>query len=222
MSRTRLRKNIEYYTNTDWTNKQVREEIDAGLALLNGTGRPIVTFQGSHRLAPSSPYYLHCRRLAKRLGEEGYAIVSGGGPGIMRAANEGAMEADAPSIGLRAKLLQKEHISAPLYTHKLSFRFLFVRRFIMSIKSEALVFYPGGFGTLNELFEAAVLMQTGMVDTVPVICVNSAYWRGLFDWLKRNPLKRDFFIHNVRDLNLIHVADDIDDIVRLIEKRPLR
>ena len=125
--------------------------------------------------------------------KRGYAILSGGGPGIMHAANSGAMEAGAPSIGLRAELLEEQEVTDKIFTHKLSFHFLFTRRFIMSIKSEALVFYPGGYGTLNELFDYAVHMQTNIIDTVPIICVNKKYWQGLFDWLKENPLKKDFF-----------------------------
>ena len=86
----------------------------------------------------------------------------------------------------------------------------------MSIKSEALIFYPGGYGTLNELFEYAVLMQTGIVDTVPIICVNKEYWLGLFDWLKNNPLKEDFLINDIRDINLLHFAENFEEIKKLI------
>jgi hypothetical protein len=86
----------------------------------------------------------------------------------------------------------------------------------MSIKSEALIFYPGGYGTLNELFEYAVLMQTGIVDKVPIICVNKKYWQGLFDWLKNNPLKENFFIQDIEDLKLLHFVDSAEEIFEIL------
>ena len=213
---SKLHKNREYFTAVDRTVGKVHDEINNGLALLNDIEKPIITFFGSHRVAPETTYYQDAKQLACELGEHGYAILSGGGPGIMHAANSGATEAGAPSIGLKAELLKGEKVTEPLFTHELSFHFLFARRFIMSIKSEALIFFPGGYGTLNELFEYAVLMQTGIVDTVPIICVNKAYWRGLFDWLKANPLRKDFFIHNNRDLGLLHFVDSFPQIMNLL------
>lgn len=168
-------------------------------------------------MKPDSDVYKKCLYFSRELGKKGYAILSGGGPGIMHAANAGATEAKAHSIGLRAELLKGEEVTDPIFTQKLSFHFLFARRFIMSIKSEALIFFPGGYGTLNELFEYAVLMQTGIVDTVPIICVDKKYWQGLFDWLKNNPIKEKYFIHS-SDLNLITVVDDFDEMLVTLEK----
>jgi predicted Rossmann-fold nucleotide-binding protein len=88
----------------------------------------------------------------------------------------------------------------------------------MSIKSEALIFYPGGYGTLNEIFEYAVLMQTGIVDTVPIICVNKKYWDGLFEWLKNNPLEDNFFIHDKKDFNLLYFVDTAEEIINIMER----
>lgn len=210
-------KNKEYYANTEWTVKKVRDEINDGLSLLNKYDNKMVTFFGSHRVKPNSKYYEDCKKISYQLGKKNYAILSGGGPGIMHAANSGATEAKVPSLGLKAKLLEGERVFDPIFTDTLEFHFLFVRRFIMSIKSEALIFFPGGYGTLNELFEYAVLMQTGIVDTVPIICVNKNYWQGLFNWLQNNPLKEDFFIHNLKDLNLIHFVDEIEEIIDLLK-----
>ena len=214
-----LHKNKQYYEKTDWTVDKVQKEINDGLALLNGINTKIVTFFGSHKVAHDSEYYQHCRRVAFELGKKGYAILSGGGPGIMHAANSGATEAKTRSIGLRAELLANEKGDGSLFTDELSFHFLFVRRFVMSIKSEALIFYPGGYGTLNELFEFAVLMQTGIVDTVPIICVNRKYWHGLFEWLEDNPLRKDFFMHDIKDLRLLYFVDELDEIIKLIDNR---
>ncbi len=213
-----LHKNKEYYDNTEWTIQKVREEIDSGLSLINKIDKPIVTFFGSHRVKIGSNYYNHCKNLAVELGKMGYAIMSGGGPGIMHAANSGATEAKVQSIGLPAELLKGEKVTDNIFTHTLPFHFIFARRFIMSIKSEALIFYPGGYGTLNELFEYAMLMQTSIVDTVPIICINKTYWKGLFDWLKNNPLKNDFFTDSDSDISLIKYADDLVDVISLIRK----
>lgn len=215
---TRLHKNKQYYKNTGWTTDKVHKEIDNGLALLNKINKKIVTFFGSHRVKKDNEYYHHCKKLAFELGKKNYAVLTGGGPGIMHAANSGAKEANTQSIGLKAELLKGEKVNDPIFTHQLPFHFLFVRRFIMSIKSEALIFYPGGYGTLNELFEYAVLMQIGIVDKVPIICVNRKYWQGLFDWLKNNPLKKGFFIYNIKDINLLHFVDTIDEVIKIIEK----
>lgn len=166
-----------------------------------------------------SQYYEDVKWLAHELGLAGYAIASGGGPGIMHAVNAGATEAKAPSIGLKAELLKGERVTDSIFTHEYSFHFLFVRRFIMSIKSEALVFYPGGYGTLNELFEYAVLMQTEIVDTVPIICVNTTYWQGLFHWLEENPMKGKLFINGIQDMNLLHFVNDGSDAVKLLRDR---
>src|SRR3989338_11566017 len=212
---TRLHINRQYL-NTDWTVETVKDEINRGLNLLNKIDNRIITFFGSHRVQKSNKHYQDCEKIAFELGKRGYAILSGGGPGIMHAANSGATRAKAPSIGLTAELLTGEVVKDKIHSEKISFKFLFARRFIMSIKSEALIFYPGGYGTLNELFEYATLMQTGIVDTVPIICVNKEYWLGLFDWLKNNPLKEDFLINDIRDINLLHFAENFEEIKKMI------
>ena len=209
-----LHKNKQYYAKTDWTIDKVGDEINKGLKILNKYNNKIVTFFGSHKVDFKSEYYTNCRDLAFELGKRGYTIITGGGPGIMHAANYGANEAKANSIGFKAELLKGEAVKDKIFTEELSFHFIFVRRFIMSIKSDALIFYPGGYGTLNELFEYAVLMQTSIVDTVPIICVNRKYWSGLFKWLKENPLKNDFFIKD-SDLNLISFVDTKDEVIEI-------
>jgi len=212
-------KNKQYFKNSDWTVKSVQDEINLGLNLLNKVDKKIITFFGSHRVKPSSKYYKDCMGFAQELGKKDYAVLSGGGPGIMHAANNGATKAGTISIGMKAKLLTKEKVIDPIYTDKLDFNFLFVRRFIMSIKSNALVFFPGGYGTLNELFEYAVLMQTGIVDKVPMICINKKFWKGLFSWLRDNPLKNDFFINDVHDLNILSFVDDVSEAFKIIESK---
>ncbi|MCH7851086.1 MAG: TIGR00730 family Rossman fold protein [Nanoarchaeota archaeon] len=214
----KLHKNKQYYNKTDWTIEKVQEEINNGLDILNKIDKPIVTFFGSHMVEKDHNYYSHCKKVAFELGKEGYAILSGGGPGIMHAANSGATDAGVSSIGFKASLLTKERIDDPIFTDEYSFHFLFVRRFIMSIKSEALIFYPGGYGTLNEIFEYAVLMQTGIADKVPIICVNKDYWKGLFLWLEDNPLKEEFLINDVKDLELLYFVDSVEEILDIVKE----
>lgn len=213
---TRLKRNI-LLLNKKRTISRVSKELDQGLSMLNSIDTKIVSVFGSHITKMNHKDYIHCKKLAYALGKEGYGIVTGGGPGIMHAANAGASKAKAPSIGVRAALINNEKVYDDVYTHIVSMDFLFVRRFILALKSEALIFYPGGYGTLNELFEYVVLIETGLVDRVPLICVNKKYWEGLFKWLKGSVLGEGFLPHKLRDINLLHVTDDINQIVNIIK-----
>lgn len=209
----RFRKNKIYHDH--WTVVKAKGEINEGLNLLKKIDSKIVVFQGSSKVKPGSIYYEHAKKLAFELGKRGYAIMSGGGPGIMHAANTGATEAETRSIGCKSELLKKERNKDKIYTDVLDFHFFFARRFIMTIKTEAIIFYPGGFGTLNELLENSMLMQNKIVDRVPLICVGKSYWNGLFRWLRSGALKNKY-IKNI-DFNLIHVTDRIPEIIELID-----
>ncbi len=213
-----LHKNKEYFANSEWTVKQATEEIEAGLALLEKIDKPIVGFFGSRRLEAGNKYYDHARETAFQLGKNGYAVMTGGEPGIMKAANTGAMQANAPSIALQAKLLTEEKITDKIFTNKLEFHFFFVRRFILSIKSDALIFYPGRWGTINELFEYAMLIHNNIVDRVPLICVDKKYWQGLFEWMENNPAKEDFPF-NYTDRNLMQYANTVDEVLKLVKNK---
>jgi uncharacterized protein (TIGR00730 family) len=211
-----LHKNKQYFNDSQWTVEEAGKELADGLALLEDISGRIVTIFGSHKTTPSDPFYAHCEQVARALGKEGIAIVTGGGTGIMEAANKGAMAAGTPSIGLKAALLSNEKSMDDIHTHTHEFQFLFIRRFLLSIKSDALIFYPGGYGTLNELFEYLTLIQTGIADKVPVICVGRAYWKGLFDWLKEYPLKNDYFIADAGDIELVTLVDEGDEILAIL------
>ena len=139
---SRLHKNKQYL-NANWTVEKVQDEINQGLTLLNKIDNKIITFFGSHRVSLNSPHYQHCMNVAYHLGKRAYAIISGGGPGIMHAANSGATKANVPSLGLRADLLKGEEVTDHIFTEKLSFHFLFARRFIMSIKNTGRVYSIG-------------------------------------------------------------------------------
>lgn len=209
------------YLKSAYTTKRVTKEIEQGLELLNGIDEPIITVLGSHKPKSANKYYKHAYKLAYMLGEMDYAIVTGGGPGIMEAANKGAADASAISVGVRAALLKNEKVEHKYFTKQISYHFLFVRRFILSLKSNALVFYPGGLGTLNELFEYLVLIQLAFIDRVPVICVDRKYWKGLFDWLDKNPKKEGFYIDVKADTSIVQFADTQEEVIKLIKKSGL-
>ncbi|MBI2607711.1 MAG: TIGR00730 family Rossman fold protein [Candidatus Doudnabacteria bacterium] len=206
------------YLDTKYTVDRVKKEINSGIRLLNQIKVPIVSFFGSHKTKPTSPYYKQAMDAAYMLGRCGYAIETGGGPGIMKAANQGATKAHAPSIGIMAGLIKTEKVKDEIFTKHLSYHFLFVRRFVLSIKSDALIFFPGGYGTLNELFEYIVLIQLHFINKVPIILVGKKYWAGLFEWLKDQPGRKDYFIKHEHDLNLVQFCDTTEEIVSLIEK----
>lgn len=212
----KLKKNIEYFRRSDDISEEVQKELDLGLDLLNTIDNPIVSILGSHKVKKNNKYYKHCYTLAQKLGKENYAILTGGGPGIMEAANSGAFKVGGTSIGLQAALLTKEQVSNANFTLRMGLKYLFVRRFLLGIKSEALIFYPGGFGTLNELFEYLVLIQTKILDEVPIVCVNKSYWDGLFKWLKKC-IGEKGLLTNKGDLNLLQFAEDVDEVIKLIK-----
>lgn len=211
-----LSKNRIYFENIDWSVKQVGEEMRSGLELINGIDQRIITFFGSHKSKPGTEHYDDAKKLAFNLAKNGNTIMSGGGPGIMEAANCGAKEAGGESIGVRAKLIADEQVPEGCFTKEIGFHFMLIRRFILAIKSEVLVFYPGGYGTLNELFEYTTLMQVNMVNKRPIIVVNRDYWHGLFEWIKNNPLKEDYLKHDLTDMDLIKFADDHKEAEELI------
>lgn len=211
---TSLNKNKLYYENKTWTLKRANKEMEEGMDIINSTSSKLISFFGSARISNKNRWYIHCYNLSKDICNKGYGVVTGGGPGIMHAANRGATESGAPSFGLKSELLTKEKIKEKIYTKTAEFHFFFVRRFLLAIKSEALIFYPGGFGTANELFEYLMLMQTDIVDKVPIICIGKEYWDPLIKWIKSYQLNEDFI--DKRDLDLIKVVDTIQEVENII------
>ncbi len=209
-------KNRKYFGNSELTADKVEKEVEAGLELLEGVEHKIVSVFGSHSIGDDEEFSIHAKELAKTLGKKGYALCSGGGPGIMKAVNSGATEAGVPSIGLKEALLQGEQgVGDELFTHQYGFEFMFVRRFVLAIKSHALVFYPGGFGTLNELFEYVVLMQTNILDKVPMICVGREFWEGMFSWVEEKMVSQGFV--KKEHLDLITVVDTVEEVIEKIK-----
>lgn len=180
-----------------------------------------VTFFGSTQCPEDNPYYQQARALAYKIVKElNYSILSGGGPGIMEAANRGAYEAGGNSLGLTITL-PGEHVQIPnkFITKEIRSYYFFVRKVCLAFSAEAFVFFPGGFGTLDEFFEIVTLVQTGKIKDVPIICVGSDFWNKLVDFMKAELLSRGAIVD--ADLELFHITDDHDEIIRLIKEVPV-
>jgi uncharacterized protein (TIGR00730 family) len=192
---------------------RIQDELRAGFAQLAHIGKAVSIF-GSARTAPDHPRYIAARKLAQTLGEQGYAIITGGGPGIMEAANRGARDAGAPSIGLGIDLPHEQSLNAYVDV-PLTFHYFFTRKVMFVRYASGFVVFPGGFGTLDELFEAATLRQTQKIRYFPIVLVGSDYWSGLVDWL-RDPVQRDGNIA-AADTASLAVSDDDEQVLEILE-----
>ena len=175
--------------------------------------RPAVTVFGSARVRPGSPYYTLTETIARRLSDAGFSVISGGGPGIMEAANKGAYFGKSPSVGLNIQL-PHEQIANSYQDISQTFRHFFARKYMFVRFANAYVVLPGGFGTLDEMLEALTLMQTGKSRRIPIILVHEPFWRGLVDWF-RNTLVNEGVI-SPEDLDLIQIIDQPEAIVEAI------
>lgn len=189
---------------------RMRAELATGFAALADVKLGVTIF-GSARTAPEDPDYLLARSVARRLGRAGFAVITGGGPGIMEAANHGARDAGALSVGLAIQLPVEEIINSWLDID-LQFRYFFTRKVMFVRYSEAYVIFPGGFGTLDELFELVTLIQTGKIHSPPVVLVRRSYWEPLLSWL-RDTVAAEGKI-SPGDLDLFALTDDEDEICR--------
>jgi uncharacterized protein (TIGR00730 family) len=187
-------------------------EFVAGFDELADVGEAVTVF-GSARLSPADPVYETAVHTARRLGEEGFTIITGAGAGIMEAANKGAREASALSIGLNIELPMEQHAN-PYLDRTIDFRYFFVRKTMLVKYSEAFIVFPGGFGTLDELFEALTLIQTGKVQNMPIVLFGSEYWAGLVEWLRRRLLAEGKI--SLEDLDIFDVVDDPEEIVNIV------
>jgi uncharacterized protein (TIGR00730 family) len=142
------------------------------------------------------------------------SVLSGGGSGIMEAANRGAYDGGGVSLGIKAELIKGESVKDHIYTEAISLHFIFVRRFLLAVESQALVFFPGGYGTLSEFFEFLVLIKLGISDEVPLIFVNRRYWQGLIDWMHNFPNKAGFLGTDIKDIPNIKFAENHEQIIR--------
>ena len=195
-----------------WKIFQIMAEFVEGFEKLAPI-RPSVSVFGSARTKPDHPNYLQAVAICKALSDAGFSVVSGGGGGIMEAANKGAMAGKSPSIGLNIELPHEQKPNAYQDIH-LQFRHFFSRKVMFVKYASAYVVCPGGFGTLDEMAEILTLVQTGKTRNIPIILVNQPFWQGLLDWFK-NTLVAEGTI-NAEDLELLKLIDDPDDIVQAI------
>ena len=201
------------WVHTDpWRVLRIQAEFVEGFGLLAELG-PAVSVFGSARTQPGSPEYEQAERIGAGLAEAGYAVITGGGPGIMEAANKGAAGANGVSVGLGIELPVEQGLNDHVEIG-LEFRYFFVRKTMFVKYSQAFVVLPGGFGTLDELFEALTLVQTGKITQFPIVLVGSDHWSGLLSWFENTLLTSGKIAH--ADPGLIRVADDPQDVVKII------
>ncbi|OCC14702.1 hypothetical protein DBT_1762 [Dissulfuribacter thermophilus] len=176
---------------------------------------PAVAIFGSARQEPDSTYYQLAETIAYDLVKAGYNVVTGGGPGIMEAANKGAREAGGISAGLNIKLPHEQKPN-PYATISLNFRYFFIRKVMLVKYAVAFICLPGGFGTLDEFFEAITLIQTKKIEPFPVILVGSDFWKGLVHWIEKTVLRHNMISHE--DMAIFHVLDDPNQVIEVIQK----
>lgn len=204
----------EVKTNDSWAVFKIMGEFVEGYEKLAKIG-PCVSIFGSARTKKDNPYYDLAQRIAKRITDLGFGVITGGGPGIMEAANKGAYENGGTSVGLNIELPFEQH-SNPFIDkqNSIDFDYFFVRKVMFVKYAQGFVVMPGGFGTLDELFEAITLIQTKKVDLFPIILVGRTYWKGLYDWIK-NTMAIEKNI-SPEDLDLIKLVDTGDEVIDIL------
>jgi uncharacterized protein (TIGR00730 family) len=192
--------------------ERMRNEIARGFDMLHGVQRGVSVF-GSARTPPGTREYEMAREVGRKLGEAGFTVITGGGPGAMEGANRGARDAGARSVGLNIELPFEQDANGYV-TDALEFHYFFTRKIMFVRYANAFVVLPGGFGTLDELFEALTLIQTGKVNEFPVCLVDSAYWGGLVGWLRERALADGMI--SPEDTDRFSVTDDLDEVVERV------
>jgi uncharacterized protein (TIGR00730 family) len=198
-----------------WRMFRIMAEFVDGFDAMSTIDIPAVTIYGSARVKSDHPWYVLAESIAHGLALENFAVATGGGPGIMEAANKGAHQAGGISIGLNISL-PHEQVPNPYANFPLHFKYFFVRKVMLMKYSSAFVCMPGGFGSLDELFEAITLIQTERVKPFPVVLVGSSFWTGLIDWVRNNQLAAGLI--GECDLDLFKIIDEADDVVDYIKQ----
>jgi uncharacterized protein (TIGR00730 family) len=200
--------------------RRIADEFRAGFALVDQIDRPAATLFGSARIGEEHPVYAAARQTGRLLAEAGFAVVTGGGPGVMEAANRGAQEAGGLSVGFNIELPHEQHPN-PYVDLGYTFGHFYSRKVMLVKAAEGFIMFPGGFGTLDEFFEALTLIQTGKVLDFPVVLFDSSYWGGLVDWLHAETLARGMI--SPEDEELLFVTDDpqraVETVVACYERR---
>jgi uncharacterized protein (TIGR00730 family) len=199
-----------------WTVLRIMSEFVEGFDRLSEIG-PCVSIFGSARTKPDSPYFKLAEDIAREVTALGFGVITGGGPGIMEAGNKGAAHSGGASVGLNIKLPFEQHSNPYIDKDRsIDFDYFFVRKVMFVKYAQAFVALPGGFGTLDELFESLTLIQTLKIDRFPVILVGSSFWGGLVDWIKETLLEKEQNI-SPQDLDLFVVADTTEEVIKHIQ-----
>lgn len=202
----------EMKSNSSWMLFKIMGEFVNGFDQMGLIG-PCVSIFGSARTNPTHPYYTKTVEIAEKIVAHGFGVITGGGPGIMEAANKGAQQAGGTSVGLNIELPFEQHENPYIDKDKLmNFDYFFVRKVMFIKYAQAFVVMPGGFGTLDELFEALTLIQTKKITKFPIVLFGSKFWSGMTDWIRQTLLEEH---HNIspEDLDLIKIVDDVDEAV---------
>jgi hypothetical protein len=197
-----------------WRIFRIMAEFVDAIETLSGINHAISIF-GSARVKPGDPYYEKTVVLSRQLAQEGFSVITGGGPGIMEAANKGAAEGGGKSVGMNIRLPFEQKPNPYANVH-IDYKYFFIRKVMFVKYAMAYIILPGGFGTLDELFEALTLIQTKRIRSFPVILMGSEYWKGLIDWMKET-MMRELMIGK-DDLDYFQVIDDPEEVVRHIKK----
>ena len=201
------------WVHTDpWRVLRIQAEFVEGFGALAGLGAAVSIF-GSARTKPEDPAYQQAHDVAAKLVDAGFAVITGGGPGVMEAANKGAFDAGGTSVGLGIELPFEQGMNAYVDIG-VNFRYFFARKTMFVKYAQAFVVFPGGFGTLDELFESLTLVQTRKVTSFPVLLVGTSYWGGLVDWIRTTMLETGRI--SPQDFDLVHLTDDLDEVVEII------
>jgi uncharacterized protein (TIGR00730 family) len=206
----------EIKTNDSWALFKIMGEFVNGFEKMSQIG-PCVSIFGSARTKPEDKYYKLAQDIAHKIVDHGYGVITGGGPGIMEAGNKGAHLGGGTSVGLNIVLPFEQHDNPYIDADKsINFDYFFVRKVMFVKYSQGFVVMPGGFGTLDELFEAITLIQTKKIDKFPIILVGTEFWSGLMDWVKATLLAK-FATISAHDLDLIHIVDNEDEVLDILD-----
>lgn len=207
----------EIKANDSWAVFKMMSEMVEGFEKLSRIG-PCVSIFGSARTKPDNKYYQLAVEIGHKLTKHGYGVITGGGPGIMEAGNKGASEGKGRSVGINIDLPFEQRANAYVDSDKLlSLDYFFVRKVMFMKYSQGFIILPGGFGTLDELFEAITLIQTKKIGKFPIILMGTGYWEGLFDWVKKQLLETENNI-SPEDLDLFRLVDTADEAVQIIDE----
>ncbi|SEQ43544.1 hypothetical protein SAMN05421824_1638 [Hyunsoonleella jejuensis] len=206
----------EIKTNDSWAIFKIMGEFVTGFEKMSKIG-PCVSIFGSARTRPEDKYYELTVKVAEKIVESGYGVITGGGPGIMEAGNKGAHLGGGTSVGLNIDLPFEQHDNPYIDSDKsLDFDYFFVRKVMFVKYSQGFVVMPGGFGTLDELFEAMTLIQTHKSEKFPIILVGKSFWQGLIDWITSTLLEKNGNI-SPKDMDLIHLVDTEDEVISILD-----